>query len=546
MSLSRRQLLRGAVGLYALSNTPTALLAAERDRFTADWSSLIESYRVPEWFRDAKLGLWAHWSAQCVPETGDWYARSMYMQGHPDYEHHVRTYGHPTVTGFMEIENLWRAQHWEPAALLDLYQRAGARYFVALANHHDNFDAYDSRYHEWNSVRVGPRRDIVGTWAKLARERGLRFGVSNHSAHAWHWFQTAYGYDAVGPKAGQRYDAFHLRKEHGRGKWWAGLDPQRLYTGANIVIPDGITTIETANAWHENNDRIWDEKAPAGNPAFARDWALRCRDLIDKYQPDLLYFDNFDLPLGQTGLDIAAYYYNQNALWHDGALEAVLNIKMVPQERRAGVVEDVERGFRESIEPLPWQTDTCLGEWHYKRSLFENHQYKSAASVIHRLCDIVSKNGNLLLSVPMRGDGTIDADVRAILEAMGAWMSANGDAIYGTRPWRTFGEGPTRVSGGMFGESRNAAFTPRDIRFTTKRDALYAIALGWPTGGELLITSLAEGSALAPGNIDSVALVASNEQLNFRRTRQGLSVRLPEGLAGSFAIAVKVYGAGVT
>jgi alpha-L-fucosidase len=223
----------------------------------------------------------------------------------------------------------------------------------------------------------------------------------------------------------------------------------------------------------------------------------------------------------------------------------VLNIKVVPQERRSAVVEDVERGFRESIEPLPWQTDTCLGEWHYKRSLFDNHEYKSASSVIHRLCDIVSKNGNLLLSVPMRGDGTIDADERAILETMGTWLSANGDAIYGTRPWRTFGEGPTRVSGGMFGESKNTAFTPRDVRFTTKRGVLFAIALGWPADGELTITSLAEGSALAPGSIESVALVASDERLNFRRTRSGLTVRLPEGLAGSFAIGLKVHGPGL-
>jgi alpha-L-fucosidase len=545
MNLSRRQLIAGGLSLCALSSAPRLGRSAEPDRFAANWSSLIENYRVPDWFRDAKLGLWAHWSAQCVPETGDWYARSMYMQGHPDYEHHVRTYGHPSVTGFMEIENLWRAEHWEPAALLDLYQRAGAKYFVALANHHDNLDAYDSRYHPWNSMRVGPRRDIVGTWAKLARERGLRFGVSNHSAHAWHWYQTAYGYDPVGPKAGVRYDAFHLRKEHGRGKWWEGLDPQQLYTGPNMVMPDGIATIETANAWHDSNDRIWDEKAPAHNPAFTRNWLLRCRDLIDKYQPDLLYFDNSGLPLEQAGLDIAAYYYNQNARWHGGTLDAVINAKMLPQERRAAVVEDVERGFRESIEPLPWQTDTCLGDWHYKRSLFDNHQYKSASSVIQRLCDIVSKNGNLLLSVPMRGDGTIDADERAILESMGQWMSANGDAIYGTRPWRTFGEGPTRVSGGMFGESKNAAFTARDIRFTAKQGVLYAIALGWPTNGELTITSLGQDSALAPGSIESVALVASNEQLNFRRTRSGLSVRLPDGLAGSFAVALKVRGPGL-
>jgi alpha-L-fucosidase len=543
-NLSRRKFIQASTAAYALGSV-RALRAGEHPRFAPNWGSLIENYRAPDWFRDAKLGLWAHWSAQCVPETGDWYARSMYVQGTREYQHHLASYGHPTEFGFMEIENLWKAQHWDPAALLDLYKKAGAKYFVALANHHDNFDTYDSRYHEWNAVRVGPRRDIVGTWAKLARERGLRFGVSNHSAHSWHWYQVAYGYDPEGSRAGQRYDAFRLRKENGRGKWWEGLDPQALYTGPSIVMPDGITTIQTARDWHEQNDRIWDEKAPVNNPDFTRRWLLRCRDLIDKYRPDLIYFDNFDLPLGQAGLDIAAHYYNSSMDWNDGRLEGVLNIKMVPLERRTAVVEDVERGFREGIEPLPWQTDTCIGDWHYNRSVFDNHRYKPAASVIHRLCDIVSKNGNLLLSIPLRGDGTIDSDEGKILADMAAWMSASGEALYGTRPWRTFGEGPTRVSGGMFGENNNAAFTARDLRFTTKSGALYAIMLGWPENGMMNIASLAQDSALAPGTIESVHLVATNESLRFNRDRKGLSLRIPEGLRGAYAVPVTIRGNGL-
>ena len=544
LCLSRRKFIQASTATYALASA-RVLLAEERPRFAPNWASLLENYRAPDWFRDAKLGLWAHWSAQCVPETGDWYARSMYIQGTREYQHHISNYGHPTGFGFMEIENLWKAQNWDPEGLLDLYQKAGAKYFVALANHHDNFDAYDSRYHEWDAVRVGPRRDIVGTWAKLARERGLRFGVSNHSAHSWHWYQVAYGYDPEGSRAAQRYDAFRLRKADGRGKWWDGLDPQALYTGPSIVMPDGITTIQTARDWHEHNDRIWDEKAPGNNPEFTRRWFLRCRDLIDKYRPDLVYFDNFDLPLGQTGLDIAAHYYNSSMDWNAGRLEGVLNIKMVPQERRAAVVEDVERGFREGIEPLPWQTDTCIGDWHYNRSVFDNHRYKPAASVIHRLCDIVSKNGNLLLSIPLRGDGTIDSDESKILADMAAWMSANGEAIYGTRPWRTFGEGPTRVSGGMFGESNNAAFTARDMRFTTKDGALYVTMLGWPENGVMNIASLAQESALAPGTIESVHLVATNEALKFDRDRNGLSVRIPEGLRSAYAVPVRIRGNGL-
>jgi alpha-L-fucosidase len=445
----------------------------------------------------------------------------------------------------MEIQNLWKAEHWEPEALMDLYVKAGARYFVALANHHDNFDAYNSKYHAWNAVRVGPKRDIVGTWARLARARGLRFGVSNHSAHAWHWFQTAYGYDPEGPHAGERYDAFRLTKADGRGQWWEGLDPQQLYTGRNMVMPDGITTIRTAREWHDRNTGAWDEKPPVGNPEFTRTWFMRCKDLIDQYQPDLVYFDNSELPLGQAGLDIAAHFYNSSMEWHGGKLEAVINAKMIPSERRAGLVEDVERGFRENIEPLPWQTDTCIGDWHYNRSLFDNHQYKSAASVIHRLCDIVSKNGNLLLSIPIRGDGTIDSDERKVLEELAAWMGRNSEAIHGTRPWRTFGEGPTRVAGGMFGEQSSKPLTAEDVRFTTKNGALYAIALGWPASGVLRIAALGEGSALAPGAIERVEVLGSTESVSFTRSRKGLEVRLPNALAGAFAIALKVRGPGL-
>jgi alpha-L-fucosidase len=203
MTMSRRSFLGSGVSLASLPMAG-ARAAGEPAAFQPNWQSLVDGYQTPDWFRDAKFGIWAHWSAQCVPEVGDWYARNMYVQGHPNYDHHVKTYGHPSRFGFMEVQNLWKAEHWEPEALMDLYVKAGARYFVALANHHDNLDTYDSKFHAWNSVRVGPKRDIVGTWARVARARGLRFGVSNHSAHAWHWLQTAYGYDPEGPMAGQR------------------------------------------------------------------------------------------------------------------------------------------------------------------------------------------------------------------------------------------------------------------------------------------------------------------------------------------------------
>ena len=238
--------------------------------FQATWESLAANYQCPEWFRDAKFGIWAHWSAQCVPEQGDWYARKMYLQGDPVYDYHVKTYGHPSKFGFMQIDHLWKAERWDPATLMARYKRAGAKYFFALANHHDNFDTFDSKHHAWNSVRIGPKKDIIGTWAKAARANGLHFGVSNHSSHAWHWFQVAYGYDGDGPLAGVRYDADTLKKADGQGQWWNGLDPQELYTGPHIRIPDGITGARAVTDWHNRHDGMWYETPPPDDPALRR------------------------------------------------------------------------------------------------------------------------------------------------------------------------------------------------------------------------------------------------------------------------------------
>jgi alpha-L-fucosidase len=539
---SKRDFLKAsaAMGSWALAQPALAIAnpAIASGPFQPGWESLISGYKAPEWFRDAKFGIWAHWSAQCVPEAGDWYARNMYMQGSAHYDHHLKNYGHPADSGFMDIYKLWKAENWDPDGLLDLYRAAGAKYFVALANHHDNFDHYASRFHDWNSTRIGPRKDLIGIWARAARERGLKFGVSNHSAHSWHWFQTAYGYDPEGARAGERYDAWKLTRQDGKGKWWEGFDPQELYGGAVMPLPDGITTIKEADAWHEAHDRVWDERPPLANPRFVRQWYLRCRDLIDSYRPDLVYFDNFDLPLGQTGLDITAHYYNSSVKWH-GKLDVVVNTKNLPKERRAAVVEDVERGFRSDIEPHAWQTDTCIGDWHYNRQKFLDKSYMSAPAVVHRLCDVVAKNGNLLLSIPVRGDGSIDSEERRIVQGIGSWMRRFSEAIYATRPWTQAGEGPTQVASGQFGEGSAKPFTAEDIRFTTKPDALYAITLGRPASEKILIRSLAGRT------VDRVEIVGSTSPLRFRGGPRGLEVSIPRSATHEFGVALKIRGAGL-
>lgn len=539
--LSKRQLLqRSAVALAgaAMPFGATAADAIASGPFQANWDSLKSQYQAPDWFRDAKFGIWAHWSAQCVPEAGDWYARNMYIQGQKQYQHHLEHYGHPADTGFMEMNNRWKAEKWNPDELMGLYARAGAKYFVSLANHHDNFDNYNSRFHAWNSTRVGPRRDIVAGWAKAARAHGLKFGVSNHSAHAWHWFQVAYGYDPEGARAGQRYDAFKLTKYEGKGKWWDGLDPQELYGGAVMPMPDGITSIKDAGVFHEAHDRIWEEAPPLANPAFVRMWQLRCRDLIDSYRPDLLYFDNTGLPLGQAGLDMTAHLYNSSIAWH-GSQQAVVNCKLLPEDRRAAVVEDVERGFRAEILPQPWQTDTCIGDWHYNRERFLQKSYMSASAVVHRLCDVVAKNGCLLLSIPVRGDGSIDEEERKIVEGITTWTQRYGEAIFASRPWRISGEGPTQVEVGHLNEGKAKAFVAADIRFTTKGSALYAMTLGKPQGA-VLIRSLA-----GVGNVQKVEIVGAGGALDFRQDAEGLHVTVPAQAAHDYGVALRISGNGI-
>ena len=507
--------------------------------FKPTWDSL-KQFKTPDWFRDAKFGIWAHWSAQCVPEQGDWYARQMYIQGNAQYDFHVKQYGHPSKFGFMELDNLWKAEKWDPEALMARYVKAGAKYFVSLANHHDNFDNYASTHHAWNSVKVGPKKDIVGTWAKIARKHGLRFGVSNHSAHSWHWFQTAYAYDPEGEQKGVRYDAYTLKKADGKGKWWEGLDPQDLYNGPSMVMPDGITTIRAAQQWHEQNDRKWTEAPPAQNPKFVERWFLRCAELMDKYDPDLVYFDNTELPLGQAGLDIAAHYYNGN-IKRRGRLEAVLNSKELKPDHVGTMVLDIERGRADHILADPWQTDTCIGEWHYRRTIFEQHRYKTARTVIQTLADIVSKNGNLLLSIPLRGDGSIDEDESKFIEGLESWMPVNGEAIFGTRPFKLYGEGGQDLrSTGNFNEGRGRAYTSKDIRFTTKGDVLYAIVLAWPDDGKVTIESLAQGKSEFPKQVGQVELLGAAGPLPFERQAGGLVVTLPSVKPNEVAYVLKI------
>lgn len=526
--------LKGAFGQGASGSTAGPFAAT---------TDSLRQYRTPEWFRDAKFGIWAHWSAQCVPEQGDWYARRMYLQGDSSYDYHVKTYGHPSKVGFMEMDHLWRAERWDPEALMGLYKAAGAKYFFSLANHHDNFDCFDSTYHRWNSVNVGPKRDLVGTWARVARQHGMKFGVSNHSSHAWHWFQVAYGYDAVGPLANARYDAYRLTKADGKGKWWEGLDPQELYVGRSLVIPDGINSIDAQHTWHDEYDGYWHEDTPPQNLAeasrFARNWLLRCNDLVDKYDPDLVYFDDERmLPLGNAGLAAAAHLYNRS-VERRGSLQSVLFAKKPLPAYKGAFTLDIERSRSTEILAEPWQTDTCIGEWHYSRAVYEQHRYKTPDVVIPMLIDVISKNGNLLLSIPIKGDGTIDEDEHKFLRDMATWVPAHGEAIYGTRPFTVYGEGPPEPIEQNFSE-KTRPHTAADIRFTTRGNLLYAFILAWPTDGVVRIKTLRGGGEHTPPAIHRVELIGGAAPLRFQQTEEALVVTMPPDKPNPYAYALRI------
>ena len=492
------------------------------------WESL-QQYKTPEWYRDAKFGMWAHWGPQCQPESGDWYARGMYQEGSWQYKTHVQKYGHPSKFGFKDVINEWKADKWNPEELVSLYKSAGAQYFMAMANHHDNLDLYDSKYQKhWNSTKVGPKKDLIAGWAKAARNNGLPFGVSVHASHAWRWYEVAQRSDKNGPLAGIPYDG-KLTKADGKGKWWEGLDPQELYAQNHPLSENSLDD----NAIHGQWD--WGNGAYPLSKAYIEKFYNRTIDLINKYNPDVVYFDDSQLPfwpVSDAGLRIAAHLYNKSIKEH-GELRAVINGKILNEDQRKAMVWDIERGQANDIQPLPWQTDTCIGGWHYDRGLYERNGYKTSKTVIQTLVDIVSKNGNLMLNIPVRGDGTIDEKERKVVEEIGIWMKANSESIFGTRPWKIFGEGPAQQGAAQlnaqgFNEGKGKPFSHEDIRFNVKGDVLYATAMGWPQDGKLAIKSLAKNSPHFPKEIQKVEWLPTRQSLTFERTGKGLVVALPE------------------
>ncbi len=477
-------------------NLPSLPVAA--GPYPADWKGLGLAYTVPEWWREAKFGAWSHWDPQSMPEQGDWYARKMYQEGDAVYSHHRTTFGHPSAYGYKDICNNWVIDRWRPDELMDLYVEMGARFFMAMGVHHDNFDCWDSAYQPWNSLRVGPKVDVVGTWATAARVRGLRFGIGFHNSppRTWGQFMTVrYTSDKHGSKQGVPYDALQTILD-GRGKWWEGMDPVDLYGPA-----------------HSIDDAL--------HSPFANQFMWRVDDAITKYHPDMIYFDEHagdsqvdlgvHMGLGYLAPPLIANYYNKSMSWNQGKTDVVINLKgvggtynsfqtspdLLPVVERA-LVRSTEALIEPQISAYPFQTETSIQDWHYRTG----QGYTDARTLVQSLMQNVSRNGSMLLNLTQHGRGDLDPAAITIARDMGAWLRVNGEAVYGSRPFETSGD--------------NA------VAYTRNNGNVYATLFAW-NGGPVTLTALRSGGATV-GTVSKVELLGATVAMTFAQDAHGLSV----------------------
>jgi alpha-L-fucosidase len=485
-----------------------AVAAGETERPVFQGASeSLKQYRCPEWFGQAKFGIWAHWGPQAGPRQGDWYARNMYIQGTRQYNFHVERYGHPSKVGYKDVIPLWNATNWEPETLIRRYKKAGAKYFVSLGVHCDNFDCWNSKHHRWNAVNFGPKRDIVGTWRKAARNNGLRFGVTEHLGWTWGWFNTNKNADKTGPLAGVPYD---------------GNDPKY----SDLYLPP-----------HAGDKASYPQDAPE---SWKQEWLKRVTDLIDQHRPDLVYTDGgaFD----QVGLELIAHYYNSNMQWHRGELQGVYTLKnhnatprLYGDYEEGACTLEVERGMAPRIHPVPWQTDTCIGQWFY----FDGFTYKTPAQITHRLVDIISKNGNMLLNFPLLPDGTLDSREESILQELTNWMAIHGEAIFSTRPWKVYGEGPSTAARSNIDERKMPPFSAADLRFTTKGNKLFLFVLGVPKSA-INVQSFGKAAGLWNGKISTLRILGSEEKVIWSMNAAGLHMRPPAHQPNLYTLAFEL------
>jgi len=483
-------------------NLPELPIAA--GPFKADWKELSQNYMAPDWWREAKLGAWSHWDPQSEPEQGDWYARKMYQENSPVYKFHVKTYGHPSEIGYKDVTNKWVIDKWDPEALLNLYVNMGARYFMAMGVHHDNFDNWNSKYQPWNSVNIGPKKDIVGIWEKITRRHGLRFGIGFHNTPPRTWGQfmpVRYISDKNGDKKGIPYDGLNTITD-GIGKWWQGFDPVDLYGPAHTSKDD-----------------------PLRSP-FANQFMWRIDDAITKYHPDVIYFDEHagdsqvdlgvHMGLGFLAPQLIANYYNKSLKWNNSKMEAVVNLKGVGGRYNSfqnskellpyvehSLVKSSEKIIEREIMAYPFQTEESISEWHYQTG----QKYLDAPAIVKILLENVCRNGTLLLNLTQHNRGDLDPEVIQTAKDIGAWLKVNGEAIYGSRPFEVHGD--------------------TSLYYTRNKGKLYATLINWKDSPIKLKALAVNGATL--GKVTKVELLGNGAPVNlpFVQNDQGLTVTPP-------------------
>lgn len=512
------------------------------------WKSIEANYSgTPEWLRDSKFGIWIHFGPQSAGESGDWYARKMYVEGTPAYENHLKNYGHPSEVGYKEVLRDWNPKKFDPQALVDIYKDAGARFLIIQGVHHDQLDMWDSKYQPWNSTRLGPKRDLIGEWEKAARKAGIRFGLTFHHEYSWWWWQTAFQSDTKGDKKGVPYDG-NLTLTDGKGKWWEGLDPKYLY---GINLREYETVAEAANSrWSPPQAGIFSDHLEYAE-WYAKWWALRMMDAVDKYNPDFIYTDGTDQqPFSGSGTGtgykcdamqrVIADFYNKT-LDRRGKVDVFSIVKFRKQTN--GTVNTCETGIPENIKTdQAWIAETPVGDWFYG----PNFVYSSDA-VIRYLLEIVARDGAVGVSIPLRPDGSLDEGCVKMLKEVGEWMRINGPGIYGSSAWSVLGEGKDGklnvLPGGFIGANQaNHSFYTTDFRFTVGKDgAIYAWCMTVPKAGDKLkIVSLGSDTGLGQKQVTSVELLGEKNKIEWKQEADGLNIVYPDSAHLKTAVGFRI------
>lgn len=518
--------------------------------FEATWESIEKNYPgEPEWLRDAKFGIWVHFGPQAAGESGDWYARNLYKSDHKAYQNHIKKYGHPSESGYKEVLRDWNPKNFDPKKLAKIYKDAGARFLMIQGVHHDNYDLWNSKYQPWNSVSIGPKRDLISEWAKACKAAGIRYGVTFHHEYTWWWWQTAFGSDKEGSKKGIAYDG-NLTLADGKGKWWEGYDPKMLY-GIDLREYIGVK---------QNADTDW-SPPPAGIFSnhleyakwYTRNWALRMMDVVKNYDPDFIYTDGtaqgpFTGYGTGTGIktnamqSVMADFYN-TTLQRRGKVDTFSIVKF--RNKTNGTVNTEEFGIPAEIKKdQPWIAEAPVGDWFYA----PDFTYDSGM-MIRYIIEAIARDGNAAVCISLLPDGSINKESQKMLKEVGSWMRTNGEGVYGSHAWKIPAEGELvdgklkMLPGGKLGKNQaEFKFDAQDIRFTVgKNNKLYAFCMKVPApNSQIKIKSLGADQRYWGKKIKTVNLLGYKGKLKWTQKADCLVIDCPESMPFSTAIAFEI------